>query len=76
MGDVFLVERALEEQYDEEETRSLFTKKLPKSVCFNASWTKFFQHQVRSVTEGLDEGMIPGEMGKAMKHMELIDDAF
>lgn len=74
MGDVVsLVEKA-QEQYDEEEARKL-QKKLAKNQFNFDDFLKQIQ-QIKKMGNLKDlAGMIPG-MGKAMKNMDIDDDAF
>ena len=74
MGDVVsLVERA-QEQYDEEEAKKL-QKKIAKNQ-FNFNDFRKQIHQIKKMGNVKDlMGMIPG-MGKAIKNMDIDDDAF
>ncbi len=74
MGDVVsLVERA-QEQFDEEEARKLQKKIQKNQFDFNDFLAQL--HQVKKMGNVKDlMGMIPG-MGKAMKDVDIKDDAF
>lgn len=74
MGDVVsLVERA-QEQYDEEEARKLQKKIAKNQFDFNDFLDQIKQIKKMGNVKDL-MGMIPG-MGKAVKNMDLDDDAF
>lgn len=74
MGDVVsLVERA-QEQYDEEEARKLQKKIAKNQFDFNDFMSQIGQIKKMGNVKDL-MGMIPG-VGKAMKNMDIDDDAF
>jgi signal recognition particle subunit SRP54 len=74
MGDIVsLVEKA-QEQYDEEEARRLQKKLAKNTFNFNDFLKQI--HQIKKMGDLKDVvSMIPG-MGKAMKNLDLDDDAF
>ena len=74
MGDVVsLVERA-QEQYDEEEARKLQKKIMKNKFDFNDFYNQIQQIKKMGNLKDL-AGMIPG-VGKAIKDMDIDDDAF
>jgi signal recognition particle subunit SRP54 len=74
MGDIVsLVERA-KEQYDEEQDRKIQKKIAKNQFDFNDFITQINQIKKMGNVKEL-AGMIPG-MGKAMKNMDIDDDAF
>ncbi len=74
MGDIVsLVEKA-QEQYDEEEARKLQRKLAKNEFNFNDFLNQIQQIKKMGNLKDL-AGMIPG-MGKAMKNMDIDDDAF
>ena len=74
MGDIVsLVERA-QEQFDAEEAKRLQTKLAKNQFSFNDFLTQI--HQIKKMGNLKDlAGMIPG-MGKALKNIDIDDDAF
>ncbi len=74
MGDIVTLVEKAQEQYDEEEARRLQKKLAKNTFNFNDFLKQI--HQIKKMGDLKDVvSMIPG-MGKALKNMELEDDAF